>query len=608
MEVSRDPPNQFTVPKAPPTDTIADLVLEDDSYHDVTIPLGHMKSRGDIEAMPRHGILEGKPPNVDFGEASFFTDLNGFHEPVHTGLPPPMVSRSSSPSSSDFSEEVIVFTGRGRSRARAAIKVKSDVSPGRIEGGQDSKGLINAGEFSPRSLLIAVDQLIRVEQKETSLLTATLEASATMESNSKRFAGHRNGKLETTTSKRGRDERRKRSKRAFQDAEVLADYLANIRHSKDVDDLIGSSEVNQRDLGGSDTAEWQDELEILESDEMVGTFQIAEGWDSAGLQDFDDLSTSSEVLGKVERVLLRRERPSGLQYLVVSKGYTMNDARWLPVSSLGDPGAVEHIRIFEELQTKFGRLVVGSDESDGSLTIDGELALDLQKELGDMEDERDLEERRKSKMTDVQMARLLSKQEELGLGTNDLMISDGSDLEEDGVEGAQLDGPWERAAKYQPQPKSKVKKGSRNDFPSVTAFAHVLDQDPYNGFDIMDQERPSLRKRPKGRRGKWCLELSDSELEHTMQMTWANDRSKKKIRKQERDELRAQGLLGKKNVPDLKAKYAEGMSMTQVKDEIRDFLVSTMDRYEPSTLSTVVRIHLTRLAYGCRQWPRTSAR
>jgi hypothetical protein len=59
-----------------------------------------------------------------------------------------------------------------------------------------------------------------------------------------------------------------------------------------------------------------------------------------------------------------------------------------------------------------------------------------------------------------------------------------------------------------------------------------------------------------------------------MQKTYENDRVKKKERKQEREELRAQGLLGSKNgKPDLKKKYQEGMSIREIKEEIRAFLM-----------------------------------
>lgn len=48
---------------------------------------------------------------------------------------------------------------------------------------------------------------------------------------------------------------------------------------------------------------------------------------------------------------------------------------------------------------------------------------------------------------------------------------------------------------------------------------------------------------------------------------------------QEREELRAQGLLSRKREADLKAKYSGGISMTQVKKEIKDFLLSSMEMY-----------------------------
>ena len=366
----------------------------------------------------------------------------------------------------------------------------------------------------------------------------------------------------------------------------MADYIENMRESDDLNSFAESSALNVRDLGGSDNAEWESEDEEQQGD---GALKHLEQWDSADLQDFDDLSTSSESLDIIEQVLLKRERPSGIQYLVVGAGYTMDDARWLPLSALNAPGVDELIRVFEEEQAEFERLL--DDESDQSIDTDEQIALDFQEQMDDMEDEKDLEERRKARMADEQIARLLSKQEELGLGSDDLKLFDGEDLGgEDEIE-SHLDGIWEGASTFQTQSKSKRKKRTPSIFPSATVFADVLDQDLYNGFDVMDQNRPSLRKRPKGRRGKLALELSDSELEQQINMAWENDRSKKKQRKQKREELRAQGLLGNKGKPDLKAKYKEGMSMTEVKNEIKDFLMSSKETYSPPTAPLLVASH-----------------
>ncbi|TEY85276.1 hypothetical protein BOTCAL_0014g00050 [Botryotinia calthae] len=90
----------------------------------------------------------------------------------------------------------------------------------------------------------------------------------------------------------------------------------------------------------------------------------------------------------------------------------------------------------------------------------------------------------------------------------------------------------------------------------------------------MDFDRPSLKKKPKGRKGKLILDdISDSEFKASMQSAWDNDRVKKKERKQEREVLRARGsLTGKHGKPDMKARYKEGMSIEDVKEEIKEFL------------------------------------
>ncbi|KAM0232164.1 hypothetical protein ACHAPO_007937 [Fusarium lateritium] len=95
-------------------------------------------------------------------------------------------------------------------------------------------------------------------------------------------------------------------------------------------------------------------------------------------------------------------------------------------------------------------------------------------------------------------------------------------------------------------------------------------------FDMMDWDRPSLRPRKgKGARAQVNFNLSDSELEATLQTNWKNDRLKKSERKRQREEMRALGKLGKKmNPDDLRIKYPDGMNMDQVEDEMRSFMIS----------------------------------
>ena len=118
--------------------------------------------------------------------------------------------------------------------------------------------------------------------------------------------------------------------------------------------------------------------------------------------------------------------------------------------------------------------------------------------------------------------------------------------------------------KYRPKAKT-----SKDEFLAASVLA-----DAYDGFDIMDFDRPSLKKKQKARKGRLAFDLSDSELENAMQLTWDHDRLKKRDKKIEREELRRLGLLGKNTKPDLRTKYKEGVGIQAMKGEIRDFLKS----------------------------------
>ncbi|PYH41158.1 putative R3H and G-patch domain protein [Aspergillus saccharolyticus JOP 1030-1] len=111
---------------------------------------------------------------------------------------------------------------------------------------------------------------------------------------------------------------------------------------------------------------------------------------------------------------------------------------------------------------------------------------------------------------------------------------------------------------------------------SATAFADALDLDPYYGFDIMDFNRPSLKKKAKGKGHAFDAAVFESDLEAELLSAWQTDRAKKRLRKQQREKLRSEGLLGRRSgEPDLRVKYAKGMDMVELKTEIRLFLLST---------------------------------
>jgi len=184
-----------------------------------------------------------------------------------------------------------------------------------------------------------------------------------------------------------------------------------------------------------------------------------------------------------------------------------------------------------------------------------------------------------------------SEEEDVDLDSLDEFDEDMDDMDDEGL----LE---ELAASY-----SAGKKGSRggnHTFLSATAFADALDADPYYGLDIMDFDRPSLQKRSKGKKSHLLegIILSDSDLDNSdldnsdleiLQDVWETDRKKKKAKKQEREELRSQGLLGRKSGdPDLKIKYAKGMNLDDLISEIRTFLLSSKSRYVHSFLTAPV--------------------
>ncbi|KAG5927473.1 hypothetical protein E4U42_002207 [Claviceps africana] len=110
---------------------------------------------------------------------------------------------------------------------------------------------------------------------------------------------------------------------------------------------------------------------------------------------------------------------------------------------------------------------------------------------------------------------------------------------------------------------------------NMKRISHTLSQEQVD-FDFMDWNRPSVQrvKRSKGARAEYVpFHNCDPDLEHQLKVAWNNDRQRKKERKQQREELRALGMLQKSAIrDDLRLKYPFGMTITQVADELREFL------------------------------------
>ncbi|KLJ05676.1 hypothetical protein EMPG_10875 [Blastomyces silverae] len=452
----------------------------------------------------------------------------------------------------DSSEDEVVFTGRGRRSQQSPARRNQNLSPNRELGPSIRDDLFipadcdgNGDGDHDKDIIIPC--LVSVSDNESEpAIIYTSEPVLDELANPPEFIS-----LEGKEKRpRARKPRKPRLRWDSDDSEILADYIANM-----MDDSTSDEEEDEDEDAGVGRIQVQDRKQKGHS--------RAKSWSSADLEDLNDLSSSDELPEEIGRIFSIRERGESIQYLLTGEGQSADEARWVRKELLTMPGASELIQRFEE-----NVALIASQREAAS-----ESSSDLDEEDEDEEDEidRDLDDGMKQDLTDEQMARLLQTQDSLGLGTDDLLLFNG----EGGFDGLES---FSRS-KFPYKSSQPEKRRNRNgNFPSASAFADALDQDPYGGFDVMDFDRPSLRKKPKGRRHahQYDFDLSDSDLVHELQVSWENDRNKKTARKQEREELRAQGLLGTKpGKINMKAKYAEGMSIDDVKLEIRAFLASS---------------------------------
>lgn len=380
----------------------------------------------------------------------------------------------------------------------------------------------------------------------------------------------------TRGNKRRRHRHRKKS--SSDDDAVIEDYIENVTATiraeaaeaaaaahaletgesstalDDVDIAASNSKTNRRELGAED--DWStDSDEAAEDSDAVNKYKAEQLWEEHELADFDNVSTSSEGLkGAVDAVLGKRVRPSGMQYLVQWQGLGTDDSTWVLAETL-DSSADAKIETYEATQV--------------ATSSDGGNDEDL-----DSDEEQNVD-------SDLRLAKLLQRQEMLGITDSDLELS----VELDGLvefELAALIGARKKKERniFLPEIAPNAATGF---FPSASRLA-----DAYDDFDPMDWERPSLSRGKKQKKGKGkgkvvVPDLSDEELQDTLRSSWMKDREKKKTRNAEREALRAEGLLGggRHGKRDLKEKYKDGVMIEELQTEIREFLMGEHQRYYP---------------------------
>jgi hypothetical protein len=351
---------------------------------------------------------------------------------------------------------------------------------------------------------------------------------------------------------------------------AIDDYMQNTEEFGLTEDLLAASGFARRemDLDAGSHNDWES-VSASQEGGNEGEGEGSDNWDSDMLQDFEDMSTSSDVMDKVVRILSKRTRKSGLQYLCVYENSVTDDARWLSHTHLKSADEKRLMKAFEADVYEREQQMLSSSDSENDEDDDDD---DDDEDEDDDDDEDDEEDQ---ELDDETIARILQKQEELGLGGDEVMLYAGDEFfDESGPANVSSYGGYSRPNKKR---HGRGRGNKEPTFPSASAMAAILEMDPYGGFDIMDTERPSLKPKKKGRRGQPPPELDDSDLNEQLQSAWANDRAKKRLKKVEREELRQQGLLGRKGKgPNLKVKYQGGIDMEDIVEELREFLLGDM--------------------------------
>ncbi|KAI5789927.1 hypothetical protein FPQ18DRAFT_261297 [Pyronema domesticum] len=505
----------------------------------------------------------------------FFMDLDGDSE-VHVPkkLQKPPVVRQSSPAnsiSSDGSEKIVFVPRSNRGRPPPTPKTQPSNASTTLN------APITPKSMPPTPKPVVASTIVQSRTVTTSITVSgpsTKAKEVSPADNYIQLNGQTgfNGQRATPASKRpkskGKGKAPASSKSA--DQEAYDDYVENVAatmlaEAKDdpYNELLKDpifAALRKRDLGDEDgndasTDDSGDEGDEAEDDAAIEAYKngwdsdhipYKKAWDAENLRELEDLSTDYEgSKGFVSRILLKRKRPSGLQYLIKWDGYDTDDASWIHEDNL-DSSA--------DVKTK------DSDEEEDS---EEDSEDDDEDDDGDTEDD------------DRKLAILLQMQED-GM----MAVDNFTELEE-------LDDDFFPMGVGKKSKKQKKSKKSLLDieadpytgrYPSASKMAAQFDK--LDEFDVMDWERPSLtmgKKKKKGKGYQGDLEGIDPELREQIGNAWHKDRVAKKLRKIQREEVRAQGLLGvkaqKTGKADLKEKYARGMTMTQVFDEIRQFML-----------------------------------
>ena len=427
------------------------------------------------------------------------------------------------------SGEEIVFVPRNQRKKKTFVASSATPSKPVLRPGSPHKSSVRVTTpperdtfFSTTRSVTVIDNPIHVTT-HTAIYTGSNQDTPTSKSRKK--------KERKKARKEKRAQRYNRNMNNDFDDEVVADYIENT-NMEELEEFANGA--GRRDIGGDNMDMWldvsdddgeeEDNSEEDDSEEEDGEDQ----WDENNLEDFDAISTADEGKGRVHKVLRKRQRPSGVQYLIKWEGTSTDDATWIRAEML-DSVAEKLVKKFEKREYIRELLAQTSEDSDEDEDEDGDGDEDESNEGED--DDQYLQKKKAQEEADFKLACILAKEDEDVLGK----------------------------------------------YPSASKMANAFS----GGWDHMDWASSNnvapkkKRNKDKAKRTQWSL--SDDEHEAQLRSQWDNDRKTKKGKKAEREALRKEGLLGMGGMPgkkDMKAKYTGGMSMAQVHQEIHDFLMN----------------------------------
>lgn len=357
-------------------------------------------------------------------------------------------------------------------------------------------------------------------------------------------------------------------------------------------------------------------LQLLSAEkgaEKVAERGVPQQYDSkVSHYDIDHFGIESKVLGYIKHVLSKRERPQGTQYLVVWVGFTVNDARWVPLSSLKAPGAVEAIHHYEaqrnvvHVSTTTSNLNVSNveldvvdiihapgfnlrraDSHEVDLTANNFARPNMMDGRIDMPSEK--HEKAEGFMDDQNVMSPVH-QEELGLCSDGDPLIDENESQihpayrplltargSDNVDKDKILRRQEGQSHLQGAPRMTQMHHNKA-IPSRSE--HWQKICPKQDAEIVDREESGSYDQLVAGTHKLTVNQHDSGLLDGTYRTWDKGRKKKQERKRRREKLHTLGFLGKKS----KTTYSRNGSLyftpyNQINKEIERFLLSEDERY-----------------------------